>query len=139
MGVRVCCHIGRCAGPVANWGEFRSVPVVMWKLGLGIMTGASTEDAVEKKKSGALRKEMVPEEGSQFLGVTESHGRILIRSCLCDRNIQEFAQFPALSLCLIIFPLEHFPTFTRFPDTSLLRATNHLSWKFRNPLGEHLC
>jgi hypothetical protein len=102
----------------------------MGKLGLGIMTGASTEDAVEKKKSGALRKEMVPEEGSQF---TESHGRILIRSCLCDRNIQEFAQFPALSLCLIIFPLEHFPTFTRFPDTSLLRATNHLSWKFRNP------
>jgi hypothetical protein len=90
MGVRVCCHIGRCAGPVANWGEFRSVPVVMWKLGLGIMTGASTEDAVEKKKSGALRREMVPEEGSQF---TESHGRILIRSCLWDRNILEFDNF----------------------------------------------
>jgi hypothetical protein len=95
MGVRVCCHIGRCAGPVANWGEFRSVPVVMWKLGLGIMTGASTEDAVEKKKRGALRREMVREEGCQFLGVTESHGRILIRPCLCDRNLQEFAQFPA--------------------------------------------
>jgi hypothetical protein len=31
----------------------------MWKLGLGIMTGASTEDAVEKKKRGALRREMV--------------------------------------------------------------------------------
>jgi hypothetical protein len=62
------------------------------------MTGASTEDAVEKKKRGALRKEMVPEEGSQFLGVTESHGKIFIRSCLCDRNIQEFVQFPALSL-----------------------------------------
>jgi hypothetical protein len=35
---------------VANWGEFRTAPVVMGKLGLGIMTGASTEDAVEKKK-----------------------------------------------------------------------------------------
>jgi hypothetical protein len=100
MGVRVCCHMGRCAGPVANWGEFRSVPAVMWKLGLGIRTGASTEDAVEKKKRGALRREMVREEGCQFLGVTESHGRILIRSCLWDRNILEFDNF-LLSLSLL--------------------------------------
>jgi hypothetical protein len=36
-------------------------------------------------------------------------------------------------LCLIIFPLENLPTFTRFLYTSLLRATNQLSWKFRSP------